>query len=150
MGRTIANNKKAYHDFFIEEKYEAGIELQGMEVKSIKDGKVSIKEAYVKIFNNELFVINMYVKKCEYYGLSDVDETRRRKILLHRKEIDKLKGKMQKEKLTLIPLQVYEKNRFIKMSIGLAKGKNLHDKRNELAKKDQKREMDKVIKEMKR
>lgn len=150
MGRTIANNKKAYHDFFIEEKYEAGIELQGMEVKSIKSGKISIKEAYVKIFHDELFVINMYVKKCEYHGISDVDETRRRKLLLHRKEINKLKSKMQKEKLTLLPLQVYEKNRLIKIRIGLAKGKKLHDKRNELAKKDQKREMDKVLKNINR
>ncbi|OQY08476.1 MAG: SsrA-binding protein [Fusobacteriia bacterium 4572_132] len=150
MGRTIANNKKAYHDFFIKEKYEAGIELQGMEVKSIKSGKVSIKEAYVKNFHDELFIINMYVKKYEYHGFSDVDETRRRKLLLHRKEINKLKSKMQKEKLTLIPLQVYEKNRLIKVSIGLAKGKNLHDKRNELAKQDQKREMDKAIKELNR
>lgn len=144
----LASNKKAYHDYFILEKYEAGIELKGSEVKSLKAGKVSIKESYVKIIHNEVVIINMNVSKYDYTKIFEVDERRTRKLLLHRKEIKKLIGKIMQEGFTLVPLTVYLKNGLVKLEIALAKGKKLYDKREELAKKDQKRDIDRALKNL--
>lgn len=144
----LASNKKAYHDYFILEKYEAGIELKGSEVKSLKAGKVSIKESYVKIIHNEVVIINMNVSKYDYTKIFEVDERRTRKLLLHRKEIKKLIGKIMQEGFTLVPLTVYLKSGLVKLEIALAKGKKLYDKREELAKKDQKRDIDRALKNL--
>ncbi len=146
---TLASNKKAYHDYFIEEKYEAGIELKGSEVKSVKSGKVSIKESYVKIIHNEVVILNMHIAKYNYANAFEEEERRTRKLLLHRREINKLLGKVSQEGLTLVPLKVYTKKGLIKLEIALAKGKKLYDKRNELAKKAQKREIERNLKNYK-
>ncbi len=145
----LASNKKAYFDYFIEDKYEAGIELKGCEVKSVKSGKVSIKESYVKIMHNEVVIINMHVAKYNYTNVFEVDERRTRKLLLHRKEIKKLMGKVTQDGLTLVPLKVYTKNGLVKVEIALAKGKKMYDKRNELAKKTQNREIERSLKNYK-
>ncbi|MGM0509014.1 MAG: SsrA-binding protein SmpB [Fusobacteriota bacterium] len=144
---VLAKNKKAYHDYFIIDNYEAGIELKGMEVKSIKNRKTSISEAYVKIMNDQVFVINMHVKSWKYNTIENIDETRRRKLLLHKKQIEKLKSKVKRGGYTLVPLRLYRKNSLIKLQIGLAKGKKQHDKREELAKKAQQRDMQRNLKD---
>lgn len=143
----IASNKKAYFDYFIEEQYEAGIELKGCEVKSIKQGQVSIKEGYVKIIKGEVVVINMYVKNYEYSKVFIYDERRTRKLLLNKKEIKKLFVKITTDGYTLVPLKVYNKNGLIKVKIGLAKGKKQHDKREVLAKKSANRDIERTLKE---
>ena len=137
--RLIANNKKAWHDYFIEERYEAGIELHGTEVKSIRMGHCSIKQAFVRVENNEVFLYGMHVNPYEKGNIFNKDPLRIRKLLLHRSEIRKLVGKMAVKGYTLVPLQVYFKGSHIKVEIALAKGKKLYDKREEIAKKDQKR-----------
>lgn len=137
--RLIANNKKAWHDYFIEERYEAGIELHGTEVKSIRMGHCSIKQAFVRVENNEVFLYGMHVNPYEKGNIFNKDPLRVRKLLLHRSEIRKLVGKMAVKGYTLVPLQVYFKGSHIKVEIALAKGKKLYDKREEIAKKDQKR-----------
>ncbi|NLK63446.1 MAG: SsrA-binding protein SmpB [Fusobacteria bacterium] len=145
----LASNKKAYFDYFILEKYEAGIELKGSEVKSIKAGKVSIKESYVRIMKNEIVIINMNVTKYDYMKLYEIDEKRTRKLLLHRREINKLSGKVAQGGFTIVPLSVYIKNGLVKIEIALAKGKKIYDKREELAKKTQKRDVERALKEFK-
>lgn len=137
--RLIANNKKAWHDFFIEDRYEAGIELRGTEVKSIRLGHCSIKEAFIRIENNEVFIYGMHVNPYEKGNIFNKDPLRVRKLLLHRSEIRKLVGKMAVKGYTLVPLQVYFKGSHIKVEIALAKGKKLYDKRQDIAKKDQRR-----------
>lgn len=137
--RLIANNKKAWHDYFIEERYEAGIELHGTEVKSIRMGHCSIKQAFVRVENGEVFLYGMHVNPYEKGNIFNKDPLRVRKLLLHRSEIRKLVGKMAVKGYTLVPLQVYFKGSHIKVEIALAKGKKLYDKRDEIAKKDQKR-----------
>lgn len=137
--RLIANNKKAWHDFFIEDRYEAGIELRGTEVKSIRMGHCSIKEAFIRIENNEVFIYGMHVNPYEKGNIFNKDPLRVRKLLLHRSEIRKLVGKMAVKGYTLVPLQVYFKGSHIKVEIALAKGKKLYDKRQDIAKKDQRR-----------
>jgi len=144
----LASNKKAYHDYFILDKYEAGIELKGSEVKSVKAGKVSIKESYVKILHNEVVIINMNVSKYDYTKVFEVDEKRTRKLLLHRKEIKKLLGKTTQEGFTLVPLTIYIKKGLVKIEIALAKGKKIYDKREEIAKKDQKRDIERALKDL--
>ncbi len=137
--RMIANNKKARHDFFIEESFEAGIELHGTEVKSLRMGKCSIKESFIRIDNGEVFVYGMHISPYEKGNIFNKDPLRVRKLLLHRYEIRKIAGKIKLKGYTLIPLTVYLKGSLIKVEIGLAVGKKLYDKRQDIAKKDQKR-----------
>lgn len=144
--KLLANNKKAYFDYFIEDKWEAGISLYGTEVKSIRMGKVSIKESYIKIENGEVFVYNMHVSPYEKGNIFNRDPIRVRKLLLHRAEINKLSGKITEKGYTLVPLQVYIKDGFVKVEIGLAKGKKLYDKRDSIAKKDVRRENEREFK----
>lgn len=144
--KLVANNKKAYHDFFIEEKYEAGLALHGTEVKSLRLGKCSINEAFVRIENGEAFVYGMNVSPYEKGNIFNKDPLRVRKLLLHKAEICKLDGKMAQQGYTIVPLQVYFKEGRAKVEIGLAKGKKLYDKRQDIAKKDQKREAEKELK----
>lgn len=144
--KLVANNKKAYHDYFIEEKYEAGIALAGTEVKSLRLGKCSIKEAFIRIENGEVWVYGMHVSPYEKGNIFNKDPLRPKKLLLHKKEIWKLVGKMKEKGYTLVPLQVYFKEGRAKVEIGLAKGKKLYDKREDIAKKDQRREAEKEFK----
>ena len=150
MGKTsiklIANNKKAYHDFFIEDTFEAGISLHGTEVKSLRMGKCSIKEAFVRIENGEVFVYGMHISPYEKGNIFNKDPLRVKKLLMHRYEINKLMGKIKEKGLTLVPLKVYFKGSLGKVEIGLARGKKLYDKREDIAKKDQRREAEKEFK----
>ena len=138
--KLIANNKKAYHDYFILEKYEAGLVLHGTEVKSLRMGKCSIKESFIRVEDGEMFVYGMHISPYEKGNIFNKDPLRVRKLLLHRRKIDKIFGKMKEKGITVVPLQVYFSGSLVKMEIGLAKGKKLYDKRNDIAKKDQKRE----------
>ena len=144
--KLIANNKKAYHDYFIDDKWEAGIELFGTEVKSIRMGKCSIKEAFVKIDKGEVYVYGMHISPYEKGNIFNKDPLRPRKLLLHKKEIDKIFGKMKEKGNTVVPLQVYFNGSLVKVEVGLAKGKKLYDKRDDIAKKDQKREAQREFK----
>lgn len=144
--KLIANNKKAYHDYFIEETYEAGISLVGTEVKSIRLGKCSIKEAYIRISKNEAYIEGMNITPYEQGNIFNRDPLRTRKLLLHKYEIHKLQGKIAMEGYTVVPLKVYLTKSLIKLEIGVAKGKKLYDKRHEIAKKDAKREAAKEYK----
>ncbi|MCI8847030.1 MAG: SsrA-binding protein SmpB [Lachnospiraceae bacterium] len=144
--KLVANNKKAYHDYFIEEKYEAGIVLHGTEVKSMRMGKCSIKESFIRIENGEIFAYGMHVSPYEKGNIFNKDPLRTKKLLLHKKEINKLMGKIAEKGYTLVPLQVYFKDGRAKVEIGLAKGKKLYDKRQDIAKKDQRREAEKELK----
>ena len=147
---VLARNKKAFHDYFIEDKLEAGIELVGTEVKSVKAGKVSIKESFIRIIKNEIFIMNMHITPYEFGNIHNKLESRVRKLLLNRKEIEKWAAKIKEQGYTIIPLSVYTKQRLVKMEIGLAKGKKLHDKREALKRKDQERDMKKVQKDFRR
>ena len=138
--KLIANNKKAYYDYFIDEKYEAGLVLHGTEVKSLRQGKCSIKEAYIQIINGEVFVINMNITPYEKGNIFNKDPLRPKKLLLHQSEINKLEGQTSQKAFTIVPLQVYLSKGRVKMEIGLARGKKLYDKRESIAKKDQQRE----------
>ena len=141
--KLIANNKKAYHDFFIDETYECGIALHGTEVKSMRMGKCSIKEAFVRIEDGEVFVYGMHVSPYEKGNIFNKDPLRVKKLLLHKYEINKLLGKIKEKGYTLVPLQVYFKDGKVKVEIGLARGKKLYDKREAIAKKDQRIEAEK-------
>lgn len=144
--KIIANNKKAFYDYFIEDKYEAGIELVGTEVKSLRMGKCSIKEAFVRIQRGEVYVYGMHVSPYEKGNIFNKDPLRPRKLLLHRYEIRKIEGQIAQKGYTLVPLNVYLKGSLMKMEIGLAKGKKQYDKRQDIAKKDQRREAEKQFK----
>ena len=144
--KLVANNKKACHDYFIEEKYEAGIELFGTEVKSIRMGKCSVKEAFVKIDRGEVYVCGMHISPYEKGNIFNKDPLRVRRLLLHKYEIMKLNGKIAEKGYTLVPLQVYFKGSLVKVEVGLARGKKLYDKRADIAKKDQRRELEKEFK----
>ncbi|HKM04527.1 MAG TPA: SsrA-binding protein SmpB [Lachnospiraceae bacterium] len=144
--KLVANNKKAYHDYFIEDKYEAGISLHGTEVKSMRLGKCSVKEAFIKIEGGEIFVYGMHVSPYEKGNIFNKDPLRPKKLLLHKVEISKLAGKLAEQGYTIVPLQVYFKEGRAKIEIGLAKGKKLYDKRQEIAKKDQRRDSDREFK----
>lgn len=144
--KLVANNKKAYFDYFIEDKYEAGVALHGTEVKSIRMGKCSIKESYIKIEDGEVFIYGMHVSPYEKGNIFNKDPMRIKKLLMHKYEINKLNGKLQQKGLTLVPLQVYLKGGLVKVEVGLARGKKLYDKRESLAKKDMKREAEKEFK----
>lgn len=142
----MANNKKAYHDYFIDEKHEAGIALVGTEVKSLRMGKCSIKEAFVRIENGELFIYGMHVSPYEKGNIFNKDPLRVRKLLLHKGEINKLTGRIKEKGYTIVPLQVYFRGSLAKVEIGLARGKKLYDKRQDIAKKDARREAEREYK----
>ena len=144
--KPVANNKKAYHDYFIEEKYEAGLALHGTEVKSLRMGKCSVKESFVRIERGQVFVYGMHISPYEKGNIFNKDPLRVRKLLLHRQEIRRMESRIAEKGYTLVPLQVYFKNGLAKVEIGLAKGKKLYDKRQDIAKKDQRREAEKELK----
>lgn len=144
--KIIANNKKAFYDYFIEDKYEAGIELVGTEVKSLRMGKCSIKEAFVRIQKGEVFIYGMHISPYEKGNIFNRDPLRARKLLLHRYEIRKIEGQIAQKGYTLVPLNVYLKGSLMKVEIGLAKGKKQYDKRQDIVKKDQRREAEKQFK----
>ncbi len=144
--KLVANNKKASHDYFLEEKYECGIELHGTEVKSIRNGGCSIKEAFVRIDNGEIFIYGMHVSPYEKGNIFNKDPLRPKKLLMHKKEIMHLLGKIKEQGYTLVPVQVYLKNGLVKVEISLARGKKLYDKRADIQKKDMKREAERDFK----
>lgn len=144
--KLVANNKKAYHDYFIEDTYEAGITLVGTEVKSLRMGKCSIKESFIKIEKGEVFIYGMHISPYEKGNIYNKDPLRVRKLLLHRRQISKLTGQIAEKGYTLVPLKVYFTGSLAKVEIGLAKGKKLYDKRQDIAKKDQRREAEKDFK----
>ena len=144
--KLVANNKKAYHDYFVDEKLEAGLVLHGTEVKSLRLGKCSIKEAFIRIENGEVWVYGMHISPYEMGNIFNKDPLRPKKLLLHKYEINKLLGKIKEKGVTLVPLQVYFKEGKVKVEIGLARGKKLYDKRADIAKKDMKREAEKEFK----
>lgn|SRR5699024_997722 len=146
--KPIAQNRKANHDYFIEETYEAGIVLKGTEIKSIRAGRVSLKDAHVRILNGEAQLINMHIAPYEQGNRFNHDPTRTRKLLLHRHQIDKLLGQVQQQGYTLVPLRLYIKKGFAKVLIGLGRGKKLHDKRDDLKQKQMKRDIDRAMREM--
>ena len=139
-GKMIANNKKAYHDYFILDTYEAGIVLHGTEVKSLRMGKCSIKESFIRIENGEVLIYGMHISPYEKGNIFNKDPLRVKKLMLHKAEINKLIGKTKEKGMAIVPLQVYFKGSLVKVEIGLAKGKKLYDKRQDIAKKDQQRE----------
>ena len=145
--KLIANNKKAYHDFFIDETYECGIALHGTEVKSMRMGKCSIKEAFVRVENGEVYVYGMHITPYEKGNIFNKDPLRVRKLLLHRYEINKIEAKLKEKGLTLVPLKVYFKDSLVKIEIGMARGKKLYDKRSDIASRDAKREVERRMKE---
>ena len=144
--KLIANNKKAYHDYFIEEEYEAGIALHGTEVKSLRQGHCSVKESFIRIDNNEVMIYGMHVSPYEKGNIFNRDPLRCKELLLHRYEINKLQGKIKEKGYTLVPLKVYLKDSLVKVEIGLARGKKLYDKRADIARKDMRREAERDFK----
>lgn len=145
-GKLIANNKKAYHDYFILDTYEAGLALHGTEVKSLRMGKCSIKESFIRVENGEMFIYGMHISPYEKGNIFNKDPLRVRKLLLHKAEINKMLGKTKEKGMSIVPLKVYFKGSLVKVEIGLAKGKKLYDKRQDIAKKDQKREAERDFK----
>ncbi len=146
--KLIANNKKAYHDYFIEEKYEAGIELYGTEIKSIRQGKCSIKESYVSIDKGEAFVEGMNISPYEKGNIFNREPLRKRKLLLHKVQIRKLDQQVSQKGYTIVPLQVYLKGGRCKVEIGLARGKHNYDKREDIKRKDARREAERSYKDV--
>ncbi|MBP3620613.1 MAG: SsrA-binding protein SmpB [Lachnospiraceae bacterium] len=144
--RLIANNKKAYHDYFVEDTYEAGIALAGTEVKSLRMGKCSIKESFIRIENEEVYIYQMHISPYEKGNIFNKDPLRTRKLLLHKYEINKLIGQQKMKGYTLIPLKIYFKDSLVKVEVGLCRGKKLYDKREDIAKKDAKREAERDFK----
>ena len=144
--KLIANNKKTYHDYFIDEKYEAGIELCGTEVKSLRMGKCSVKESFISVNRGEVFIHHMHISPYEKGNIFNRDPLRSRKLLLHKAEIRKLESQVQAKGYTIMPLKVYFKGSLVKVEIGLARGKKLYDKRQDIAKKDAKREAEREFK----
>ena len=147
VGKQLAQNKKAYHDYFIEDTFEAGIVLQGTEIKSIRAGKANLKDSFAKIERGELYLHNMHVSPYEQGNRYNHDPLRTRKLLLHRKEINKLIGETKETGYTIVPLKLYLKNGFAKILIGLGKGKKQYDKRDDLKKKEAKRDIERAFRE---
>ena len=145
--KLIDNNKKAYFDYFIEDTYEAGVALVGCEVKSIRLGQVNIKDSFCTVKGNELYVMNMHIKPYEKGSYYNVESKRPRKLLLHRREIEKLRGAVTQKSYTIVPTKIYFRQGLVKMEIALAKGKELHDKRKSIAEKEVKREIQRTIKQ---
>ena len=150
MGQTITVNRAARHEYFVLETYEAGIELYGTEIKSIRNGSVNLKESWADIQNGEVFINGMHISPYEKGNIFNKDPFRARRLLLHRKEINKLAGRIKQEGLTLIPLSLYFKKQYVKVELGLCKGKKLYDKRDAIAKRDAKRDIDRAMKERNR
>lgn len=148
--KSIAQNKKAYHDYFIEDKMETGIELFGTEVKSVRQGKVSLKEAWCSIVEGELFVNGMHISPYEQGNIFNKDPMRVRKLLMHKKEIMRILGLVKQDGYTLMPLSIYLKGSLVKVQVGLCKGKKLYDKRSAMAEKDAKRKIERTLKESNR
>lgn len=144
--KVIAQNKKAHHDYFIEQKFEAGIELFGTEVKSVRQGKVNLKDSYASVDRGELFIKNMHISPYEKGNIFNKDPLRNRKLLMHRAEINRLFGSVKEKGYSLVPLKVYLKNSLVKVEIALAKGKKLYDKRDDMAAKSAARDMERTIK----
>ncbi len=144
--KLISDNKKAHHDYFIEETFEAGIELAGTEVKSMRLGKTNLKDSHVLIRNGEMFIIGMHISPYEKGNIFNKDPLRTRKLLMHRREIDRLYGKMKTVGYAIIPTKAYFKDGLVKIEVALAKGKKLHDKREDAAIKDIKRDIDRAVK----
>lgn len=144
--KLIANNKKAYHEYFLEEEYEAGIELHGTEVKSMRMGKCSIKESFIRIEKGEVWIYQMHISPYEKGNIFNRDPLRPKKLLLHKSEINKLLNKTKETGYTIVPVEVYLNNGLVKVKIALAKGKKLYDKRADIAKKDMKREAERDFK----
>ena len=144
--KLIANNKKARHDYFIEDTYEAGICLHGTEVKSLRMGKCSVKESFIRIEDGEVFIYNMHISPYEKVNIFNKDPLRIKKLMLHKNEINKITGQIAQKGYTLVPLEVYFKGSLVKVEIGLARGKKLYDKRQDIAKKDQKRQAEREFK----
>jgi len=146
VSKLIAQNKKAYHDYFIEETYQAGISLTGTEVKSLRLGKCSLKESFIKIENGSAFIYNMHISPYEQGNIFNKEPLRTRRLLLHKHEINKISGAVTATGYTIVPLRVYFFHGLVKMDIGIAKGKKLYDKRQSIAKNDQRREAEKDFK----
>ena len=149
-GKIIADNRKARHDYFVIETYEAGIELFGTEVKSLRAGNVNLKDSYCEVDKGELFALGIHISPYEKGNIFNRDPLRDRKLLMHKREIRKLQAAVMQDGLTIVPLSVYLKNQYVKVQVGLARGKKLHDKREDMARKDAKREMDRTLKERNR
>ncbi|QVK18259.1 SsrA-binding protein SmpB [Mycoplasmatota bacterium] len=147
FGKIIAQNKKAYHDYFIEDTYEAGIVLEGTEIKSIRQGKASIKDAYAHIDSNQAYINNMHITQYDFGTKGNHEPTRTRRLLLHKKEISRLFGLQQQQGYSLIPLKLYLKDGFAKLEIALAKGKKQYDKREALKIKDSNRQIERAMKD---
>lgn len=147
MIKVIATNKKAYHDYFIEDTYEAGIQLVGCEVKSIRAGQVNLRDSFVIIKNGEVFMLGAHISPYKMGSYNNVEPRRTRKLLLNRSEINKLRGRVEQKGYTLIPLKVYFKDALVKIELGLCKGKELHDKRDAIKDKENKRNLDRVMKQ---
>lgn len=144
--KIVAKNSKAYHDYFIEDTYEAGIALAGTEVKSLRMGRCSVKEAFIRVENSEVYIYQMHISPYEKGNIFNKDPLRVRKLLLHKNEINKLMGQVAQKGFTIVPLKVYFKGSLVKVEIGLARGKKLYDKRQDIAKKDQRREAEREFK----
>ena len=145
--RIVAQNRKAYHDYFVEETYECGIVLKGTEVKSIRQGRVNLKESFAVVKGGEIFAEGMHISPYEQGNIFNKDPLRPRRLLLHKREINSLYGKVKQDGFSLIPLSVYLKGSRVKVEVALCKGKKLYDKRDDAAKKDAKRQIDRVMKE---
>ena len=145
--KLIANNKKAYFDYFIDEKFEAGIALAGTEVKSLRMGKCSIKESFVRIVNNEVMIFGMHISPYDHGNIFNKDPLRPKKLLLHKAEIRKFYARVMQKGYSIVPLQIYLKNGRVKAEIALARGKKLYDKRDDAAKKEAQRDIDRSVKE---
>lgn len=144
--KQVTSNKKAWHDYFVDEKFEAGIELVGTEVKSIRLGHINLKDAYCSFKDGELFVVGMHISPYEKGNIFNKDPMRKRRLLMHKKEILSLFGRTKQDGYTLIPLSVYFRNSRVKIEVGLCRGKKLHDKRDSIAKRDANREIDRAMK----
>ncbi|MEK3992029.1 SsrA-binding protein SmpB [Robertmurraya sp. FSL R5-0851] len=147
MGKVVAQNKKANHDYCIEETYEAGMVLQGTEIKSIRNGRINLKDSYARIQNGEIYLLNAHISPYEQGNRYNHDPLRQRKLLLHKREIDKLLGETKEAGYALVPLKVYLKNGYAKILIGLGKGKKNYDKREDLKKKEAKRDIERAFRE---
>ena len=145
--RTIAENRKARHDFFVEETYEAGVALTGTEIKSLRAGKVNLRDSYAQVKDSEMWLFNVHIAPYDQAGYATHDPTRPRKLLLHRKEINRLAGAITEKGLTIVPLRVYLKNNRAKVEIALARGKKLYDKREAIAERDSRRDVERALRE---
>ena len=150
LNSNITQNKKAYHDYFVDEEFEAGIELCGTEVKSIREGKVNLKDSYISVKTGEAFLIGMHISPYEKGNIFNRDPLRSRKLLLHKREISRLIGLSQQDGYTLIPLKLYFKGSYVKVLLGVCRGKKIYDKRAAIAEKESKRRIDRILKEKQR